>query len=74
MTAKKKAAYTEYRAANDKMREVLTVKANINALLGEAWQEKNKEKEQSKVTAYKGLGPQLNCLPFSGTPKVGYFE
>lgn len=33
-TAKKKAAYKEYRVARSEMQEVLTVKANIDALLG----------------------------------------
>lgn len=46
LTAKKKAAYTEYRAAKDKMREVLTVKANIDALLGDTQREQNKEQER----------------------------
>jgi hypothetical protein len=43
---KEKAAYTEYRAAKDKMREVLTVKANIDALLGDTQREQNKEQER----------------------------
>lgn len=46
LTAKKKATYTEYRAAKDKMREILTVKANIDALLGDTQREKNKEQER----------------------------
>ncbi len=46
LTAKKKAAYKEYRAARSTMQEVLTVKANIDALLGDTRQEKNKEQER----------------------------
>ena len=46
LTAKKKAAYKEYRAARSAMQEVLTVKANIDALLGDTQREKNKEQER----------------------------
>lgn len=46
LTAKKKAAYKEYRAARSTMQEVLTVKANIDALLGDTQREKNKEQER----------------------------
>lgn len=46
LSAKKKAAYKEYRAARSTMQEVLTVKANIDALLGDTRQEKNKEQER----------------------------
>lgn len=46
LSAKKKAAYKEYRAARSTMQEVLTVKANIDALLGAPKQEKSKEQER----------------------------
>lgn len=46
LTAKKKTAYKEYRAARATMQEVLTVKANIDALLGDTQREKNKEQER----------------------------
>lgn len=46
LSTKKKAAYKEYRAARSTMQEVLTVKANIDALLGAPQQEKSKEQER----------------------------
>lgn len=46
LTAKKMAAYKEYRAARSEEQRVLTVKANINALPGTPQQEKNKEQER----------------------------
>lgn len=46
LSTKKKAAYKEYREARSTMQEVLTVKANIDALLGAPQQEKNKEQER----------------------------
>ncbi|MEA4994313.1 MAG: relaxase/mobilization nuclease domain-containing protein [Oscillibacter sp.] len=46
LTAQKKIAYKEYRAARSEMQGVLTVKANIDALLGMPQQEKNKEQER----------------------------
>lgn len=46
LTAKKKAAHKEYRAARSTIQEVLTVKANIDALLGDTQRKKNKEQER----------------------------
>lgn len=46
LSTKKKTAYKEYRAARSTMREVLTVKANIDALLGDTQWERNKEQER----------------------------
>lgn len=46
LTAKKKAACKEFRAARSTMQEVLTVKANIDALLGNTRRGKNKEQER----------------------------
>lgn len=44
----KKEAYGEYRKARDEMRELLTVKANVDRLLGMEEQEAGKEKEQEE--------------------------
>lgn len=46
LTAKKKAAYGEYRAARKDMQEIVTVKANIDHLLGLTDGQKNKEQER----------------------------
>ena len=46
LASKKKSGYAEYRAAQKKMREAVTVKANIDCLLGIADREKNKEIER----------------------------
>ena len=46
LTAKKNAAYGEYRAARKEMQEVITVKANIDHLLGLTDGQKNKEMER----------------------------
>jgi len=46
LTAAKKSEYTEYRAAQKDMREVVAVKANIDHLLGIVGREKNKEMER----------------------------
>jgi hypothetical protein len=46
LAAKKKAAYGEYRAARKDMQEVITVKANIDHLLGLTDKQKNKEMER----------------------------
>lgn len=43
LTAKKKAVYKKYRGTRSTMQEVLTVKANIDSLLGDTQWEKNKE-------------------------------
>jgi len=44
----KKAAYTDYRQARDEMKDLLTVKANVDRLLGTDGRvaEKGKEHEQ----------------------------
>ena len=46
LAAQKKALYTEYRSAQQEMRETVAVKANIDHLLGLADQRKNKEQER----------------------------
>lgn len=46
LTAKKKAAYGEYRAARKDMQEIVTVKANIDHLFGLTDAPKNKEMER----------------------------
>lgn len=46
LTAKKKAAYGEYRAARKDMQEIVTVKANIDHLFGLTDAQKNKEMER----------------------------
>ena len=46
LAARKKALYTEYRSAQQEMRETVAVKANIDHLLGLADQRKNKEQER----------------------------
>ncbi len=46
LSAAKKSGYAEYRAAQKEMREVITVKANIDHLLGLTDRQKNKEMER----------------------------
>ena len=46
LAAQKKALYTEYRSAQQEMREAVAVKTNIDHLLGLADQRKNKEQER----------------------------
>ncbi len=46
LAADKKAAYTEYRAVREDMREVVTAKANIDRLLSLTDRQKNKEMER----------------------------
>ena len=43
LLAEKKSAYADYRKARDEMRELLTVKANVDRLLGQKAQEKEAE-------------------------------
>ena len=43
LLAKKKSAYADYRTARDEMRELLTVKANVDRLMGYEEQEKETE-------------------------------
>lgn len=45
LLAEKKAAYADYRKARDEMKELLTVKANVDRLLGTDTREAEKEKE-----------------------------
>lgn len=47
LLSEKKAAYPELKKARDEMKELLTVKANVERMLGEDEQEKEKEKEQT---------------------------
>ena len=46
LAAQKKALYMEYRQAQDAMREAVTVKANIDRLLGLTDERMNKEQER----------------------------
>ena len=46
LAAQKKALYTEYRSAQEEMRQAVAVKANIDHLLGLTDQHKNKEQER----------------------------
>ena len=46
LTAAKKSGYSDYRAAQKDMREVVAVKANIDHLLGIVGRDKNKEMER----------------------------
>jgi len=46
LAANKKAAYRDYRTAKKDMQEVVTVKANIDHLLGLTDAQKNKEMER----------------------------
>ena len=46
LLGEKKNGYSEYRAAQKEMREVVSVKANIDHLLGIAEQDRNKEQER----------------------------
>ena len=45
LLTEKKAAYADYRKARDEMKELLTVKANVDHLLGPDRREAEKEKE-----------------------------
>ena len=46
LTAAKKSGYAEYKAAQKDMREAVTIKANIDSLLGLTAPQKNKEMER----------------------------
>jgi hypothetical protein len=46
LAAAKKSGYADYRAAQKDMREVITVKADIDALLGLTGRGRNKERER----------------------------
>lgn len=48
LLSEKKAAYPELKKARDEMRELLTVKANVERMLGGDERENEKEKEQTK--------------------------
>ena len=48
LLAEKKAAYADYRKARDDMKELLTVKANVDRLLGTDKRESEKEKEHEQ--------------------------
>ena len=47
LLSEKKAAYPELKKARDEMKELLTVKANVERMIGEDEREKEKEKEQT---------------------------
>ncbi len=49
LLSEKKAAYPELRKVRDEMKELLTVKANVERMLGEDEREKEKEKEKTTV-------------------------
>ena len=51
LLAEKKAAYADYRKARDEMKELLTVKTNVNRLLGTDRHEAEKEKEHGQRRA-----------------------
>ncbi len=46
LLAEKKAAYADYRKARDEMKELLTVQANVQKILGDEAQEKEKEADR----------------------------
>jgi hypothetical protein len=48
LLAEKKAAYTDYRKARNEMKELLTVKANVDRLLGTDRREAEREKEHGQ--------------------------
>ena len=48
LLAEKKAAYADYRKARDEMKELLTVKANVDHLLGPDSREAEKKKEHGQ--------------------------
>ena len=48
LLAEKKVAYADYRKARDEMKELLTVKANVDHLLGPVRREAEKEKEHEQ--------------------------
>jgi hypothetical protein len=48
LLAEKKAAYTDYRKARNEMKELLTVKANVDHLLGTDRREAEREKEHGQ--------------------------
>jgi hypothetical protein len=48
LLSEKKAAYADYRRLRDEMRELLTVKSNVDRILGEGVPETEKEKEQER--------------------------
>ena len=58
LAADKKALYAEYRAARTDMRELVTVKANIDRLFGLIDEQKNKEMEQQRHDANKADRPR----------------
>lgn len=58
LVADKKALYAEYRAARTDMRELVTVKANIDRLFGLTDEQKNKEMEQQRHDANKADRPR----------------
>lgn len=58
LTADKKALYAEYRAARTDMRELVTVKANIDRLFGLTDEQKTKEMEQQRHDANKADRPR----------------
>ena len=48
LLAEKKAAYADYRKARDDMKELLTIKANVDRLMGYDDQEKQKEADRQE--------------------------
>lgn len=58
LAADKKTLYAEYRAARTDMRELVTVKANIDRLFGLTDEQKNKEMEQQRHDADKADRPR----------------
>ena len=58
LAADKKTLYAEYRAARTDMRELMTVKANIDRLFGLTDEQKNKKMEQQRHDADKADRPR----------------
>ena len=58
LTAEKKSLYAEYRKARTDMRELMTVKSNIDRLFGVTDDQKNKEMEQRLHDADKADRPR----------------
>ena len=48
LLSEKKSAYADYRRLRDEMRELLTVKSNVDQMLGDDAHETEKEKEQER--------------------------
>ena len=54
LISEKKAAYAEYHRVRNEMKELLTVKANVDLILGVEPEETKREKLQERWAAMKG--------------------